>query len=65
MGQPVSIRPLETRCDRHALEDRFPIKLHHETRQESVLSLEVDAHGAKLKVHEPAGDTVPWRCRCG
>ena len=41
----------------HALEDRFAMKLHHETRQESVLALEVDPHGAKLTPHEPQNDT--------
>lgn len=54
--QPHTIDELHLMLE-HALEDRFAMKLHHETRQESVLSLEVDPHGAKLKVHEPANDT--------
>jgi uncharacterized protein (TIGR03435 family) len=41
----------------NAIEDRFQLKLHHETRQESVQSLEVDKGGAKLKEHEPPNDT--------
>ncbi|MGH9472875.1 MAG: TIGR03435 family protein [Terriglobales bacterium] len=41
----------------HALLGRFSMKLHHQTRQESVISLEVDPHGAKLKPHQPANDT--------
>jgi uncharacterized protein (TIGR03435 family) len=40
----------------HALEDRFGLKLHRETRQENVLSLEVDRGGVKLKEHEPPND---------
>jgi|SRR6185437_1512087 len=54
--QPRTIDELHLMLE-HALEDRFAMKLHHETRQESVLSLEVDPHGAKLTAHRPANDT--------
>ncbi|HXR97767.1 MAG TPA: TIGR03435 family protein [Terriglobales bacterium] len=54
--RPHSIDELHLMLE-HALEGRFSLKLHHETRQESVLALEVDPHGAKLKLHEPENDT--------
>ncbi|HWG36309.1 MAG TPA: TIGR03435 family protein [Terriglobales bacterium] len=54
--QPHTIDDLHLMLE-HALEDRFALKLHHETRQESVLSLEVDSKGARLTTHEPANDT--------
>ena len=49
------------------LEDRFGLKLHHETRELSVYTLEVAKGGSKLKTAEPeqAGNDGPAVMRAG
>ena len=54
--QPHSIDELHLMLE-HALEDRFQMKLHHQTRQETVIALKIGSGGIKFKEHEPPNDT--------
>lgn len=53
--QPHNIDELHLMLE-HALEDRFQMKLHHKTMQETVIALKVESRGIKFKEHEPADD---------
>jgi uncharacterized protein (TIGR03435 family) len=63
---PYSLNDLHIMLE-HALEDRFGLKLRHETRMGHVLRLEVANGGPKLKPHVPSNDskTPPIMARPG
>jgi uncharacterized protein (TIGR03435 family) len=56
--KPASVDELHLML-RSLLEERFQLKVHRETKEQSVYALVVDKGGPKMKVHEPVETDYP------